>query len=55
VACRAQIKAEFDGKGIRNVEVWNKGIDTQVFDPKFKTAAMREQLSEVHAVTSRVD
>lgn len=32
--------------GIRRVDVWQKGINTDIFNPKFKDASMRETLSQ---------
>lgn len=43
-----QIKEQFDAKGIRQVDVWRKGVDTEKFNPKFKSAAMREELTDGH-------
>lgn len=41
-----QLKAELESFGIKRVHVWKKGIDTERFNPKFKSAAMRERLTE---------
>jgi len=43
-----QIKAEMEANGVQRVEVWRKGIDTIRFHPKFKTAAMRERMTDGH-------
>ena len=32
--------------GIPRVDVWRKGIDTERFDPSFKSAEMREKMSD---------
>ena len=41
-----QIKAELEERGIQQVCVWRKGVNTDVFHPRFKSAAMREELSD---------
>lgn len=43
-----QMKDELKKHGIPRVDVWRKGIDTERFDPKFKSAEMREKMSEGH-------
>jgi sulfoquinovosyltransferase len=43
-----QMKEEMIDNGIQNVEVWRKGVDTEKFDPRFQSAAMREELSDGH-------
>ena len=40
------MKEEFEAQGIKNVEVWRKGVDTDKFNPSFKSASMREELSD---------
>jgi len=40
-----QIKKELNDNGIRRVDVWRKGIDTERFDPKFKDEKMRNIMS----------
>lgn len=32
----------------RSVDVWQRGVDTDVFNPKHKTAAMRERMTDGH-------
>lgn len=32
----------------RSVDVWQRGVDTDVFNPKHKSAAMRERMSDGH-------
>ncbi len=36
------------GLGIRRVRLWQKAVDTERFDPRFRTATMRARLSGVH-------
>lgn len=43
-----QMKAELQANGIPRVEVWRKGIDTERFDPKYKSEKMRERMSDGH-------
>jgi sulfoquinovosyltransferase len=43
-----QMKEELTEHGVQRVEVWRKGIDTEVFDPKYKSQTMREKLSAGH-------
>ena len=43
-----QMKEEMMENGIQNVEVWRKGVDTEKFDPRFQSDAMREELSDGH-------
>jgi sulfoquinovosyltransferase len=40
-----QVKAELESQGIQRVDVWRKGIDTDRFNPSFKSAEMRAVLS----------
>lgn len=32
-----QMKEEMEAHGIKNVEVWRKGVDTEKFNPSFKS------------------
>ncbi|KAG7367349.1 glycosyl transferases group 1-domain containing protein [Nitzschia inconspicua] len=41
-----QMKEELKKHGIPRVEVWRKGIDTERFDPKFKSDEMRKKMSD---------
>lgn len=41
-----QIKEQLEANGIHQVDVWRKGVDTEKFNRKFKSAAMREELSD---------
>ncbi len=34
--------------GVKEVGLWKRGVDPQRFDPQFKSAAMRDQLSDGH-------
>merc|ERR1719335_653549 len=43
-----QLKAEFDEHGVPRVDVWNKGVDTTVFDPRFRDDATRSELTSGH-------
>jgi len=43
-----QLKEEFRLQGITNVDVWRKGIDTVNFNPKWRSQATREMLSDGH-------
>jgi sulfoquinovosyltransferase len=44
-----QMQAELTSNGIPRVDVWRKGIDTERFDPKFKSLDMRKRMSDGHA------
>lgn len=41
-----QMKDQLVAEGIPRVDVWRKGIDTERFNPKFKSAEMRETMSD---------
>lgn len=41
-----QMQAELMENGIARVDVWRKGIDTERFDPKFKSEEMRHKMSD---------
>mmetsp|Transcript_4418 Transcript_4418/g.6296 ORF Transcript_4418/g.6296 Transcript_4418/m.6296 type:complete len:484 (+) Transcript_4418:120-1571(+) len=41
-----QLRDELVANGIPRVEVWRKGIDTVRFNPKFKSAEMRNKMSD---------
>ena len=41
-----QMKEQLVAEGIPRVDVWRKGIDTERFNPKFKSAEMRERMTE---------
>lgn len=43
-----QMKEEMEANGVSRVEVWRKGVDTEVFNPAFKSEAMRAELSDGH-------
>jgi len=43
-----QMQQELLANGIPRVEVWRKGINTERFDPNFKSAAMREKMTNGH-------
>jgi sulfoquinovosyltransferase len=42
------LKEQLDSIPIPNVRVWKKGINTEVFHPKFKNADMKVKLSDGH-------
>lgn len=46
-----QLAQELRENGVRNVEVWPKGVDTIKFSPEYRSAAMRERLGGVDAAT----
>lgn len=35
-----------DENGVRQVDVWRKGVDADKFNPKFKSAEMRYELTD---------
>lgn len=41
-----QMQDELVEWGIERVDVWRKGIDTDKFNPRFKSAEMRNRLSD---------
>ncbi|GMI01086.1 hypothetical protein TrST_g9322 [Triparma strigata] len=41
-----QIKKEMEGRGIKRIDVWRKGIDTVRFDPKFKSVSTRKMMTD---------
>lgn len=41
-----QIKEQMDANGINQVDVWRKGVDTDKFNRKFKSAEMRNELTD---------
>jgi len=43
------MQQELVDNGVPRVDVWRKGIDTVRFSPEFKTAAMREKMSDGHS------
>lgn len=46
-----QLADELRAHGVRNVEVWPKGVDTIKFDPKYKSAQMRARLGGLDPAT----
>jgi len=40
-----QIKKELEDHGVRRVDVWRKGVDIDIFNPKFRNAEMRSRLT----------
>ena len=42
-----QLAEELRQNGVKNVEVWPKGVDTIKFDPKFKSVEMRRRLGGI--------
>lgn len=49
VVTSPQIQQEFHEHGIHNVFVWPKGVDTDMFNPRFKDEAMRNIMTDGHA------
>lgn len=43
-----QLKEELESFGVKRVHVWKKGIDTERFNPLFKSGSMRARLTEGH-------
>ena len=43
-----QMQQELTNKGIPRVDVWRKGIDTERFDPKFRSDQMRAKMTDGH-------
>lgn len=43
-----QIQRELQDHGVERVEVWRKGIDTVRFKPSFRSAAMRDRMTDGH-------
>eukprot|EP00471_Norrisiella_sphaerica_P004762 CAMPEP_0184477994 /NCGR_PEP_ID=MMETSP0113_2-20130426/115_1 /TAXON_ID=91329 /ORGANISM="Norrisiella sphaerica, Strain BC52" /LENGTH=419 /DNA_ID=CAMNT_0026855617 /DNA_START=410 /DNA_END=1669 /DNA_ORIENTATION=- len=41
-----QIKKELEDHGVQNVDVWRKGVDIDVFNPKFRSTEMRSVLTD---------
>lgn len=48
LATSETMRAELAGKGIENLHVVRRGVDTQAFHPRFATDAMRERLTRGH-------
>ncbi len=42
------MQRELESHGIRRVHLWRRGVDTDLFHPQRKTAAMRERLTQGH-------
>lgn len=42
----SQMKEELEANGVPRVDVWRKGIDVEKFNPKFKSASMRERMTD---------
>lgn len=43
-----QMKAEFEDQGISRVQIWNKGVDTNIFNPRFYDEQTRMKLTGGH-------
>lgn len=39
---------ELVNHGIEHVDLWQRGVDTELFDPKWKSESMRDRLSQGH-------
>ena len=50
LATSPQLKEQLEALGCSNVDVWRKGIDTEVFNPKYNAsnAEMRATLTDGH-------
>lgn len=46
LATSPQLKEDMESVGIRRIDVWQKGVNTEIFSPRFKSEAIRERLSE---------
>lgn len=46
LATSTAMQSELTLHGIENVEVWQRGVDTDLFRPELKSAAMRHRLSQ---------
>ncbi|MGG6238603.1 glycosyltransferase family 4 protein [Nodosilinea sp. AN01ver1] len=42
------MQAELSEHGVENIEVWQRGVDTELFRPELASAEMRDRLSEGH-------
>ncbi|MBW4460602.1 MAG: glycosyltransferase family 1 protein [Nodosilinea sp. WJT8-NPBG4] len=42
------MKSELSEHGIENIEVWQRGVDTELFRPELASAEMRDRLSQGH-------
>lgn len=42
------MQAELESHGIPRVQLWQRGVDTEMFHPQRRTAAMRERLTQGH-------
>lgn len=48
LATSTAMQSELTLHGIENVEVWQRGVDTDLFRPELKSEAMRDRLSQGH-------
>lgn len=46
LATSPQLKDEMERIGVRRIDVWQKGVNTDIFSPRFKSQAMRERLTQ---------
>jgi sulfoquinovosyltransferase len=46
LATSPQLKEDMETVGVRRVDVWQKGVNTEIFNPRFKSEAVRERISE---------
>ncbi len=42
------MQCELEAHGIRRVQLWQRGVDTEMFHPQRRSAAMRERLTQGH-------
>lgn len=48
LATSAAVRDDLMGHGIRNVRVWRRGVDLELFHPKHRSHAMREKMTQGH-------
>ena len=48
LATSQAMQAELEAHGIRRVQLWRRGVDTEMFHPRRGTAAMRDRLTQGH-------
>jgi glycosyltransferase involved in cell wall biosynthesis len=48
LATSSAMQGELEAKGIQRVQLWRRGVDTELFHPSRKSDAMRERLTQGH-------
>lgn len=43
-----RVQTELQALGVRDVGLWKRGVDAETFNPRYRDAAMRDQLSDGH-------